>query len=153
MTCSATPAASRSHAESGQAAIEFGIVLMLVVVVLFGVIEVARVMLAYTALADAARAGTRYAIVHGSNSSSPSGHNSSANVAAQVTGITGIAGLSGVTTTVSYPNNSGATGSGNATGNRVRVTVSHVFVPVIGLNMFSPLNMTLTSTSEGIICY
>jgi Flp pilus assembly protein TadG len=136
----------RGRNERGQAAVEFASVLLLVVITLFGVIEVARVMLVYTSLADAARAGSRYAIVHGSNSASPSGAGNTAAVATQVTNITSSGGLSGVNVTVSYP-------SGNATGAAVTVTASYQYAPVILLAMFSSLNMTLSSTSQGVICY
>src|SRR5207248_5044984 len=86
----------RPRRERGQAAIEFTAVLLLLVMAIFGVIETGRMMLAYIALADGARAGVRYAIVHGSYSTSPSGYSDTSLVQAQVTNITGGAGLSGV---------------------------------------------------------
>lgn len=161
MTIAHTPQRRRSalavlRNECGQAAVEFSFVLLMVIVVVFGVIEVGRLMLAYNALADAARAGARYAMVHGSWSSTPSGYGNSGSVSTQVTNITGMAGLSSVTVTVSYPNNTGGTGadpSGNQTGDSVTVTASYSYAPIITLSMFSALNVTLSSTTTGIICY
>jgi Flp pilus assembly protein TadG len=142
----------RFRDEHGQAAIEFSLVVLLMVIVVFGVIEVGRLALIYNTLADAARAGARYAIVHGSYSGSPSGLGNTSAVETQVTNITSIAGLS-VTPTVSYPNAGTGDSSGNLTGDRVSVTASYSYVPVIGLAAFTPLQVTLTSTSEGRICY
>jgi Flp pilus assembly protein TadG len=143
---------SRLGNERGQAMVEFSLVLLLLVIVLFGIIEVGRLALTYTALADAARAGARYAIVHGGASSSPSGNGNAAAVKTQVTNITNYAGLSGVIVTVSYLPMTGDP-NGNLTGDPVTVTASYAYAPIILLSPFAPLNVTLSSTSQGMICY
>jgi hypothetical protein len=64
--------------------------------------------------------------------------------------------LAGITNTaptvVSYPSNTGTTGTGNNTGNAVVVTVQYHFVPIPMVTL-QFLNLTLTSQAEGIICY
>ncbi len=52
----------------GQSAVEFSLAAFLLVMLLLGVVEVGRMVLVYTTVANAARAGMRYAIVHGSDS-------------------------------------------------------------------------------------
>jgi hypothetical protein len=137
----------------GQSLVEFAPVVLLVIVLMFGVIEIGRLALIYTALADGARAGVRYAMVHGGRSSSPSGSGSTTSVESQVTNITDLAGVSGVAVTVSYLSAGGGDPSGNLTGDLVRVQASYVYVPVITMAVFTPLNVTLSSTSQGIVCY
>jgi Flp pilus assembly protein TadG len=62
----------RRH-ESGQALVEFALVLPLVLVLIVGIVDVARLAFQENTLALAAREGTRYAIVHGGASLSPVG--------------------------------------------------------------------------------
>ncbi len=57
----------------GQALAEFALVAPIFFLLLFGIIEGGRFILFYQALNNATREGARYAIVHGSNSSCPSG--------------------------------------------------------------------------------
>jgi hypothetical protein len=57
----------------GQALAEFALVAPIFFLLLFAIIEGGRFILFYQALNNAARDGARYAIVHGSNSSCPSG--------------------------------------------------------------------------------
>jgi hypothetical protein len=66
---------SRSPAQRspGQALVEFALVAPIFFFLLFGTIEAGRFILFYETLNNATREGARYAIVHGSNSSCPSG--------------------------------------------------------------------------------
>jgi hypothetical protein len=57
----------------GQALVEFALVAPIFFILLFATIEAGRFILFYEALHNATREGARYAIVHGSNSSCPSG--------------------------------------------------------------------------------
>ena len=143
--------------EDGSSLIEFAIVSFLLIMVLLSVVEMSRFILVYTTMADAARAGVRYAMVHGgdltSGASTPDTGKTSC-----TTGCTGIAtvvqnyadaGLIGgasVSTTVTYPDSS------NAAGSRVQVAVQWTYVPLVGY--FIPtLSQTLSSTSEGVIVF
>lgn len=57
----------------GQALVEFAIVAPLLFLLILGTIEAGRFMLYYEVLNNATREGARYAIVHGSDSTCPSG--------------------------------------------------------------------------------
>lgn len=57
----------------GQALVEFALVAPVFFLLLFGIIEGGRFILYYETLNNATREGARYAIVHGSRSSCPSG--------------------------------------------------------------------------------
>jgi len=63
----------RRRGSIGQALAEFALVAPIFFLLLFGIIEGGRFILFYQALNNATREGARYAIVHGSNSSCPSG--------------------------------------------------------------------------------
>jgi Flp pilus assembly protein TadG len=58
---------------AGQAMVEFALVAPIFFVLLFAIIEGGRFIVYYETLNNATREGARYAIVHGSNSSCPSG--------------------------------------------------------------------------------
>ena len=64
---------SRARGSIGQALVEFALVAPLFFLLLFAIIEGGRFILYYETLSNATREGARYAIVHGSNSSCPSG--------------------------------------------------------------------------------
>ena len=53
--------------EKGQGIIEFSVVSVIILFLIFTVIEVSRMVLVFTTIANAARAGVRYACVHGSD--------------------------------------------------------------------------------------
>jgi Flp pilus assembly protein TadG len=137
--------------------VELVMVLPWIFTIMFGLAESARLMMAYSTLSDAARAGTRYAIVHGSYRTGtgvegPSGPGNTANVIAAVKQVTSGAGLSPGNVTVydsgaepMYPDGT------NKIGARVKVKVSYAFTSVLPLIV--PFSVTLGSTSEGMICY
>jgi len=58
---------------NGQALVEFALVAPIFFLLLFGIIEGGRFILYYETLNNATQEGARYAIVHGSRSSCPSG--------------------------------------------------------------------------------
>jgi Flp pilus assembly protein TadG len=117
------------------------------------VLEMGRMILVYATVANAARAGVRYAVVHGS--SRPTGSNSSdasgpSNNPAQVVSVVdNFAGAGMLTTTrlsisITYP------GGSNAPGQIVSVTVVYPYDP---LTTWLPLTVRLGSTTEGVIAY
>ncbi len=63
--------------EGGQALVEFSFVAIAFFILVLGTIDVGRAVWNYNTLAQATREGTRYAIVHGSLSTDPSGPGSS----------------------------------------------------------------------------
>src|ERR1051326_7702007 len=62
-----------SKPESGQALVEFTFVFMFWVVMVLAILEMVLFLHTYNVLADAAKEGVRYAIVHGTNNSIPCG--------------------------------------------------------------------------------
>jgi len=63
----------RQRRSAGQALVEFALVAPIFFLLIFAIIEGGRFIFFYQALNNATREGARYAIVHGSNSSCPSG--------------------------------------------------------------------------------
>lgn len=59
--------------ERGQSLVEFALILPILVIVLVGVFDLGRAVMLSETLNNAVREGNRYAIVHGSTSSSPLG--------------------------------------------------------------------------------
>lgn len=143
--------------ERGSTLAEVSLAMLWVFTFMFGLTESARLMLAYTTLSDAARAGTRYAVVHGSyrtgdcSTADLSGQagpsNDPACVVQVVQNIATGAGLSTskLTVHVTYPNGT------NNIGDPVMVKASYPFSSVLPL--LSPFSVTIGSTSEGAICY
>lgn len=148
----------RRSARRGQSTIEFLFVAFLLLLVIFAGIEFDRLLFVYTNLADAAKAGARYAIVHGgdnrtgSGASGPSGPTNitvagSASPPSQVVAtvqnyVTGI-DPSRLTIFVTYPDGT------NSVGSRVTVAVQYNFDPFTIL----PLGTTLSATSQGVITF
>jgi Flp pilus assembly protein TadG len=144
--------------EDGAAEVEFAFVVILLVMVLLGAVEMGRMVLVYNAVANAAKAGARYAMVHGVDRTGtgvdgPSSASSYTQVqtVAQNYASAGLLNSSNVTVSVSYPNHSG-TVAGNYPGDPVDVTVSYTYDPLVGY-FGSLLNRTLSSTSEAVITY
>ncbi|MBU6423081.1 MAG: pilus assembly protein [Chloroflexota bacterium] len=89
--------------EDGTALVEFSLLLPVLLLLILGLFDVSRAVWQENTLAYAAREGTRYAIVHGSASASPS---TPTNTTAVVTTVKDAAvGVPGITVTVSYPDN------------------------------------------------
>ena len=86
----------------------------MLLIVIFGVVEMARLVLVYTTVANSARAGARYAIVHGGDlTSGASGNGNDANVKTVVKNFAsaGTLQLADSNITVTYsPSNSGLNG-------------------------------------------
>jgi Flp pilus assembly protein TadG len=136
----------------GSSLVEFALISFMFVMVLAGVVEMGRMVLVYNTIANAAREGTRYAIVHGADQTvSPSGPGNPCTCTDVKTVITnfasaGLINTSAMTITVSYPD-----GNNNA-GSHVSVKVLYTYDPFV--NFFnSLLNTTLGSTSQGVITY
>ena len=139
----------RWREDRGNSLVEFALIAFMFVIVLAGVVELGRMVLVYNTIANAAREGTRYAIVHGADQTvSPSGPGNVTNVQTVVKNFAsaGLVDTTALTITVSYPN-----GDNNA-GSTVAVKVLYTYDPFV--NYFSSiLNTTLGSTSEGVITF
>jgi Flp pilus assembly protein TadG len=135
------------HAE-GSTLVEFGLTVLVLLILIASIIEMGRLVLAYTTVANSARAGARYAIVHGGDLTS--GASSSTDDSAVKTVVKNFAGAgtiqlvdSNITVTYSPDNLAGST---------VTVKVVYTYSPMFGY-FSSLLGVHLGSTSQGIITY
>ena len=69
-----------SKRDRGEAMIEFAVSILFILVFMLGMIEIVMLLHTYNTLADSAKEGVRYAIVHGSGNASPSGSTGTAGV-------------------------------------------------------------------------
>jgi Flp pilus assembly protein TadG len=141
------PVRRMGHSE-GATLVEFCLTIFMLLILLFGVIEMGRLVLVYTTVANSARAGARYAIVHGGDLTS--GASSSADDSAVKTVVKNFAGAgtiqladSNITVTYSPDNKAGST---------VTVKVVYTYVPMLGY-FSSLLNVRLGSTTQGVITF
>ena len=142
----------RKSAQRGSTLIEFALVTFMLMIVILAGIEFDRMVLVYTTLGNAARAGVRYAIVHGSHRTGtgdpPSGPGTEAAVVAKVRQYAS-AGLLNTApavldVAVTYP------AGNNETGSRVKVSLTYHYDPFVKL----PLGiLDLKSSTQGIIVF
>jgi Flp pilus assembly protein TadG len=158
----------RSSRSRGQALVEFALVAPAFFLLLFGIIEGGRFIFYYESLNNATREGARYAIVHGSHSSCPSGpmppgqtaplcyDSSGASVAQRVRSTAlGVLGSSVTVTSVWDPHwapgvdetcSLATTGGlGNARDSDVCVTARYTYQTLIPLVPLPPISITSES--------
>ena len=137
---------------------EFAIASTAVLLTLFGIIEFGRVMYTYHTVSNAARIGSRWAIVRGSGCSVLDHCNATAtDIQTYLQSVVPMANSSTMTVTAAWstskdPNSacsSTTPGGNNGTGHVVCVTVSYPFsfaIPFVSQNA-----LTLSSTSRMVI--
>ncbi len=136
--------------ERGQALVEFALVAIVFFVFVFGMIDAGRAVWNYNTLAQATREGTRYAIVHGSDSTAPSGPgsenytppDSDTMVTDQVEKFGGGLNPSRLTVRAEWPDGS------NRPGDQVMVTSEYEFEPIFNFLGLVSFTMTSSSTME-----
>ena len=137
----------------GQSLVEFAIVAVLTVVMLLFVVEMGRMLLVYATVANAARAGVRYAVVHGGTRSAGTTVDSASGPGADpawvVTVVKNFASAGLLTTSllvvhVTYP------GGSNAPGQYVTVTVVYPYDP---LTTYFSKTLRLGSATQGVIVF
>jgi Flp pilus assembly protein TadG len=139
-------AVSWDRDEGAQGLVEFAILLPLFLLIVFGVIDLSRAVWEENTLAFAAREGTRYAIVHGSYSDSPSGPGSGTYTPPdQDTAVTAAVlryavGVPNVTVKATWPDGD------NNRNSRVAVDATAPFVPLPSQYL---LNGAFTVTLKG----
>lgn len=154
---------------AGQAAVEFMFVAIFLMILTISMIELIMLIYAYSVLADAAKEGVRYAIVHGNTGGIPSGPTCPCSdidgppaPSGTVPGYGSGFGVvrtyaqyslhdvtsSQMTVTVTYPDTANA--PANKPPNRVRVEVSYPYDAFFGLGWPS---LTLNAAAEGRITY
>jgi hypothetical protein len=140
------------RARAGQTLVEFSLVTLMTVIMLLAIVEISRMVLVYTTVANAARAGARYAVVHGSDriGSGVNGPSGPGNNPSQVVTLiknvasAGLLETSNLQITVNYPSGS------NAPGQLLSVTVIYPYDP---FTSYFPLRVRLGSVSQGIIVF
>jgi Flp pilus assembly protein TadG len=143
---------TRRAPRKGAALLEFALAGLITCLMIFAGIEMGRMMLVYNTVANSARAGLRYAIVHGSTRTGsgvdgPSGPD--ANPPEIVTVVTNFAGMglldkSRLEVNITYPDGL------NDPGRRVNVKVVYPYDP---LTRYFPLSVRLGTLSEGVIAF
>jgi Flp pilus assembly protein TadG len=153
----------RCKLQRGQAAVEFALTITILVLLLVGMMELTMFVYTYSVLADAAKEGVRYAIVHGAsgtNSSGPTGatktstswgtcSSSDSGTSSVVSTVQNYAALSLHSTSamkisVCYPDQS------NNPGSAVEVSVSYPYQPLFGLGW---PKVTVSANSAGRIMF
>lgn len=155
--------------EKGQALVEFTLTILFIFLVFVGMLEMIFVLYAYNTLADAAKEGVRYAIVHGTGSSTVNGGAGCSgpglpsatppvscstapypNVQNWVVNFAALSMQSVVQSdvTVDYNPNSANGAACNVPGCIVRVTVHKIYRPFFGLGWPS---LTIYAAADGRI--
>lgn len=140
--------------EAGQAAAEFALMVVFLMLFLVGFLELVTMLYTYSVLADSAKEGVRYGIVHGTLSASCNGPGA-AGIACDATAVGvktavntyaaySLHDVGAMTVTPSYPDASSAPSS------RVRVVVVYPYQPFFGLGWPT---MTMNAASEGRITF
>jgi len=146
---------SPKKCQAGQAAVEFALIIMFLMIFLLSFIEVTALVYTYSVLADSAKEGVRYAVVHGTLSSACSGPGAAgitcgdagaANVKGKVTDYAkgSLNNTAGMTVNPTYPDGTSTPSS------RVRVEVSYLYQPLFGLAWGQ---FTVKAASEGRITF
>ncbi len=144
---------AHSSRRAGQGLIEFSLVGVLTVLMLLFIVETGRMVLVFTTVANAARAGVRYASVHGNTRATGATADSASGPAsdpAQVLTVVKNFASTGLLTTsllvihVTYP------GGSNAPGQLVNITVVYPYNP---LTTYFSKTLRLGSASQGVIVF
>ncbi len=110
--------------DNAQSLVEFALILPLILLLVTGLFDLARAAWQENTLAFAAREGTRYAIVHGSASTAPTGPAPLSDQSIRDTVLRYTIGLSNVSVAVAWPD------ANNDRNSRVSVDASAPFVPI-----------------------
>lgn len=132
------------HGQRGASMVETAITLALLLTIAFGIMEYGRVLYTYHAVSNAARLGTRYAIVRGSQCTASGCPATNATVSTYVKSQTQLVDPAQLTVTTTWP-----ASNCKAPGCPVKVTVSYAY------SIVSPLlpaaSFTMTSSSQMLI--
>lgn len=140
------------NSERGQSLVEAAFTISILAMTVIGIMQVGMALHSFDTVADAARDGARYAMVHGSSCTGCIATSSSIQTHVQNSGLL-LPNVSTVNVTTTWPDTgSSCTPSSNPCnnkGNNVKVKVSYPFQMVIP---FIPLRtLNLSSTSEMVI--
>jgi Flp pilus assembly protein TadG len=136
--------------DCGSALLEFVLSVWMMLWVTFLIFEFCMLVYTYSVLANAAREGVRYAVVHGTTNTSCSGpssgcgDSSGGNVVAVVRGYAALSfhDLRAMTVSPAWPDGKSTPGS------RVVVTITYPYISYLQLPGFVSPNMTLNAESR-----
>ena len=120
--------------------VEFALSLLLILMLIFGIMEMCSFIYTYTVMADAANEGVRYAIVH-------TGDSTGTTSTVQTYAAYSLHDVSAMTVSVTCPDTGGC-----AVSNRVVVTVSYNYVPYLSLFTFASAH-SISAYAHGRIVY
>lgn len=125
--------------QRAQSMVEFAIVATVALTLIFGIIQAALALYAYSFVSYGARAGVRYAMVHGNKSGTPA---TAASVQSYVQSLAVALNTSSLTVTTTWSPNENP-------GSTVTVQVSYSFAPLAPL-VWKP-TLTMSSTTQGLV--
>ncbi len=129
----------QSRPRGGQSMVEFAMILLIALTLIFGIMQAALALYAYSFVSYGARCGARFAMVHGSRSSSPA---TASSVQTYVQSLAFPLDTSSMTVTTTWnPNNN--------PGSTVTVGVTYVFRPLAPF--LGTTNLTMSSTAQALI--
>ena len=131
--------ASRIEGGRGQSSVEFALIAMLTLALIFGIMQSALAIYAYNFVAYAARSACRYATVHGANSSQPA---TSSSIQSYVTGLVVALDPNQIAVSSSWSPDT-------TPGSIVTVNVTYRFEPFATFAWSG--NLPLSSTATGVI--
>jgi Flp pilus assembly protein TadG len=125
-----------NSATSGQAMVEFAVTVVALLMLLLGIVSMARAVQIYEVVSSAAREGTRYGIAHGPTSKSPASITQIRNV---VLGELTTAGLdpAALTIDVSWPSDTFV-----INGTDILVQVTYPFTPQVPFTMIPKITVS-----------
>ena len=116
------------RSDTGQGTVEFGLIFLLFLTLIFGIFEGSRLIFDYSIVSEAAREGVRYAIVRGNTCVLPVGSPCTASAADIINYVKSKAVGLPVTVSVSWP---GPPSGSNSPGSTVVVRVTYPFTPLV----------------------
>lgn len=148
---------ARPRRQRGQAAVEFALVAVFLVVLLVSILEMTMFIYTYAALTNAAKEGVRYAIVHGASAgatvtgtvkslSTPCSTAATGSLLSTVQTYAALSlhNASSMSIDACYPDGD------NKPGSAVQVSVSYPYQPIFGLRWAS---VTVSANSVGRIAF
>jgi hypothetical protein len=147
---------SNSSSRRGSSLVEFAVVSIVLITMVFAVFEFCRMGLVYVNLANASRVAVRYAITHGVDRTQTCNSGVGCGSTDGTAASSDICGTSGVLTSFATgPLDKTklvctSSGLGGAVGTTVRINVSYPYDPWFNI---APFRVTLSSTSQGVITY
>jgi Flp pilus assembly protein TadG len=146
------PGRTLLHDDAGAAQVEMAFSYGILFLVMAGIIQFCMLVYTYGVYAEAARAGVRYAVQHGTDSSTCSGpstgctDSTGTNVVSAVNSYAAhyVSTISGMTVKANYPDSSSAPGS------RVIVNVTYTYIPFVTYKGF---NQAFQIAAQGRILY